>query len=167
MHGKEIHRPPAAAWLSGPLMVALGIAAHLAAGAAVPALSIVVALAALLSMAASMTARVGMPGWAVLLLSGLVQQVLYLAFSVFSESGGTGSAGHGHGILGWRPPQTSVPEELSAHLMELMLYTHAAAALLTVLAINAWEPLTARITPVLRGLVGGRSGADSTPDARK
>jgi hypothetical protein len=145
MDGSGFRRRPAVAWLCGPLMVALGVAAHLAVGAAVPALPIVVALAALLSMAASMTARVAMPGWAVLLLSGLVQQVLHLAFDVFSGSSGTVSAGHGHGILDWRPPQPSVPEGLTAHMVELMLYTHTAAALLTVFVITAWQSRTPRI----------------------
>jgi hypothetical protein len=124
-------------------MVALGAAAHSAVGQPVPALSLLVALTALLSLAASVTARSGMPGWMLLTLAGLVQQVLHLAFSVFSlAGGGFGSTGHGHSILIWQTGQPQQPPAASGapdHTMELLLYAHTAAALLAVLLIAKWD----------------------------
>ncbi|WP_457973870.1 hypothetical protein [Arthrobacter sp. D1-17] len=140
---KGFRRRPAAAWLCGPLMVALGVAAHSAVGQPVPALSLLVALTALLSLAASVTARNGMPGWMLLLLAGLVQQVLHLAFSVFSLTrGGFGFTGHGHGTLIWQPQQPSEEPAGSAapdHTLELLLYAHTAATLVAVLLIAKWD----------------------------
>lgn len=143
MNGDGFRRRPGAAWLCGPLMVALGVAAHSAVGQPVPALSLLVALTALLSLAASVTARSGMPGWMLLLLAGLVQQVLHLAFSVFSGSGGgLGSTGHGHGILTWQPQQPPAASAAPDHTVELLLYAHTAAALLAVLLIAKWDTVT-------------------------
>jgi hypothetical protein len=143
------------AWLAGPLAVALGVGAHLVSGESVPAASILVALTALLSMAASMIARLKVPAWVLVLLSGLVQQVLHLAFSLFSGVTGSGSAGHGHGILPWEPPQLSSPSGPPAHAMELMLDAHVAAALLTALVITTSGSVISRI-PLLqqRGSTG-------------
>lgn len=139
MDGNGFRRRPAAAWLCGPLMVALGVAAHSAVGQPVPAPSLLVALTALLSLAAAATARTGMRGWLLLLLSGLVQQVLHLAFSVFSDTGGGfGSTGHGHGILTWQPQQLPAASGAPDHTVELLLYAHTAAALLAVLVIARW-----------------------------
>ncbi len=144
MNGDGFRRRPGAAWLCGPLMVALGVAAHSAVGQPVPALSLLVALTALLSLAAAVTARTGMPGWMLLLLAGLVQQVLHLAFSVFSDTGGgTGATGHGHGILIWQPQQPLTESAAPDHTIELLLYTHTAAALLAVLLIPKWDAVTA------------------------
>ena len=143
MNGDGFRRRPGAAWLCGPLMVALGVAAHSAVGQPVPALSLLVALTALLSLAASMTARTGMPGWMLLLLAGLVQQVLHLAFSVFAGTGGgTGATGHGHGMLIWQPQQPQAVSAAPDHTLELLLYTHTAAALLAVLLIAKWDAVT-------------------------
>jgi hypothetical protein len=151
MNGEGIRRRPAEAWLCGPLMVVLGVAAHSAVGQPVPALSLLVALTALLSLAASVSAHSRMPGWLLLLLSGLVQQVLHLAFSVFSNAGaGFGSTGHGHGILTWQPQQLPAASVAPEHAVEVLLYTHTAAALLAMFVIIAWGPVTARIRAALR-----------------
>ena len=161
MNGGGFRRRPAAAWVCGPLMVVLGVGAHSAVGQPVPAPSLLMALTALLSLAASVSARSRMPGWLLLFLSGLVQQVLHLAFSVFSNAGGGfGSTGHGHGILMWQPQQPQqLPDASGApeHATEILLYTHTAAALLAMFAIIAWEPVTARMRSVLGGLLGRRS----------
>ncbi|MCE3293893.1 MAG: hypothetical protein K0Q84_2830 [Arthrobacter sp.] len=158
MNGDGFRRRPGAAWLCGPLMVALGVAAHSAVGQPVPALSLLVALTALLSLAASVTARTGMPGWMLLLLAGLVQQVLHLAFSVFSGTGGgTGATGHGHGMLIWQPQQPPAVSAAPDHTLELLLYTHTAAALLAVLLIAKWDAVT-RLA-----VTAGRTAGNNVP----
>jgi hypothetical protein len=158
MNGDGFRRRPGAAWLCGPLMVALGVAAHSAVGQPVPALSLLVALTALLSLAASVTARTGMPGWMLLLFAGLVQQVLHLAFSVFSGTGGgTGATGHGHGMLIWQPQQPPAVSAAPDHTLELLLYTHTAAALVAVLLIAKWDAVTRLV------VTGGRAAGNNVP----
>jgi hypothetical protein len=157
------------AWLAGPLAVSLGVAAHLVSGESVPPASVLGALTALLSMAASMIAHLKFPGWVLVLLSGMAQQVLHLAFNLFSGVAGSGSAGHGHGILPWEPPQLSSPSRPPAHAMELMLDAHVAAALLTALAITTSGRVLSRI-PLLqqRGSTGSLPSAfDSSFGAGK
>ena len=124
-------------------VVGLAAGGHVIGGGTLPAPIITLALTALLSLAASVTARTGMPGWMLLLLAGLVQQVLHLAFSVFSGSGGgLGSTGHGHGILTWQPQQLPGSSAAPDHTVELLLYAHTAAALLAVLLIAKWDAVT-------------------------
>jgi hypothetical protein len=138
------------AWLSGPLAVVLGVAAHSLAGESVPAVWVLVALTALLSMAASIFARLQVPVWVLFLLSGLVQQVLHLAFSRFSGVVGGASSGHVHGGSIWQPPQ---PSSSSGHqALELMLDSHVAVALLTVLVITQSVSLLSRLRRPRRGL---------------
>jgi hypothetical protein len=144
----KFHRQPAIAWLAGPLVVALGVAAHAVSGASVPAVSVLVALTALVSMSASMIAHLRLPGWMVLLLSGLAQQVLHIAFSLFSGVFGDGSAGHGHTIFAWQPRLPSSASSPPAHAMELMLHVHVAAALLAALVIIEWDGVISRIRSV-------------------
>ncbi|WP_198810251.1 hypothetical protein [Arthrobacter sp. MSA 4-2] len=120
------------AWLSGPLAVAAGLGAHVASGGLMPALALLLTLTALLGLAASMLARVRLPGWSVLVLCGLTQQLLHFAFSAFV--GGTADVvpahGHGAGAGAQGPsPATVVPGQD----LHSMLYAHAAAALLTAL----------------------------------
>ncbi|UZX01331.1 hypothetical protein F8G81_00875 [Arthrobacter sp. CDRTa11] len=138
-----------AAWASGPLAVALGAAAHLLSGAAVPGPWVLLAIAALLSMAASMLAGLNLRFWAVLLASGLVQQGLHLVFAGFA--GGTGSTlpGHTHGALIWEPP-SPVQTSGGHHAMELMLDTHVAAALLTVLVLTQSGTLISQVSRLRR-----------------
>lgn len=156
MNARKFHRRPGVAWLSGPLVVALGVAAHSVSGASVPVVSVLMALAALVSMSASMIAHLKLSGWAVLLLSGLVQQVLHVAFSLFSGVSGDGSTGHDHGIFAWRPPLPSSASSLPAHGLEVMLHAHVAAVLLAALLIVRWDSLSARIWSVRqRGIMGG------------
>lgn len=170
MEAQEFHSQPVfVAWLAGPLAVALGVAAHLVSGESVPPASVLLALTALLSMSASMIAHVKVPGWVLVLLSGLAQQVLHLAFSLFSGVTGSGSAGHGHRILPWEPPQLSSPPGPPAHAMELMLDAHVAAALLTALVITTSGRVILRI-PLLqqRGSTGSLPSAfDSSFGAGK
>lgn len=133
---REVPRPRGhAAWVSGPLAVALGGAAHLLAGEAIPGPWVLLALTALLSMGASMLSRLNVPVWVLLIVSGIVQQCLHLTFAAFSGDVGGTSSGHTHGVYVWQPPQPAqAPVGHSA--IELMLDAHVAAALLTVLIIT-------------------------------
>lgn len=124
-----------AAWAAGPLAVALGASAHLAAGGSVPGAWILLALMALLSMGASMLARLNVPVWVLFLVSGMVQQFLHLSFAGFSGAGGGASSGHAHELYIWRQPLMAQASG-GHHAIELMLDLHVAAALLTVLVIT-------------------------------
>ena len=124
-----------AAWAAGPLAVLLGAGAHVLGGEALPGPWLLLALSALLSMAATMLARFRLPVWALLLASGLIQQVLHLMLGSFSGSVGGGPAGHSHGLVPWLPPPPA-PEAGGHHALELMLDAHVAAALLTVAVIT-------------------------------
>jgi hypothetical protein len=141
-----------AAWLSGPLAVAFGTAAHLVAGQAVPGVSVLLALAALLSMGSAILARVNPPVWVLLLVSGVVQQVLHLTFAGLSLAASGASSGHVHVPFSWEPPQAG-PAVGGHAALELMLDAHVAAALMTVLVITqsrmlvSWLPRLRR-TPV-------------------
>ncbi|WP_457964752.1 hypothetical protein M1E17_00760 [Arthrobacter sp. D1-29] len=138
-----------AARASGPLAVTLGAAAHFLSGAAVPGPSVLLAIAALLSMAASMLAGLNLRFWALLLASGLVQQVLHLVFAGFAGGSGSTSPGHAHGVLIWQPLP---PAQTSGghHAMELMLDTHVAAALLTVLVLTQSGALISHVSRLRR-----------------
>jgi hypothetical protein len=138
-----------AAWASGPLAVLLGAGAHVLGGEDLPGPWVLLALSALLSMAASMLARFKLPMWALLLASGVIQQVLHLLFSWLSANVGSASTGHAHGVLPWLPPQQ--PADAGGHhAMELMLDAHVAAALLTVMVITQSVAMAKR--------AGGRRG---------
>jgi hypothetical protein len=132
-----------AAWVSGPLAVLLGAGAHELAGEAVSGPWVLLAMSALLSMAASMLARFRPPVWALLLVSGVVQQVLHLMFSGFPGDIGGAPSGHPHGVLGWLPPQQAA-DAGGHHALELMLDAHVAAALVTVLVITQAAVLAKR-----------------------
>ncbi|MDP9998379.1 hypothetical protein [Pseudarthrobacter sulfonivorans] len=139
----------AAAWVSGPLAVLLGAGAHLLGGGALPGPWVLLALTALSSMLASILAGLKLPVWALLLLSGLVQQVLHLMFYGLSGYAGGSSSEHAHGRHIWSPPplaQTSGGHAAS----ELMLDAHVAAALLAVLVITQSGVLFSRFSRLRR-----------------
>jgi hypothetical protein len=147
-------RMGAPAWLTGPLATALGLAAHVAGGGQSPALVIIAALAALLSLVAVVLERLilkrwvrdrlppaQLPGWTVLVAAALAQQLLHLAFAAFSTAAAVPLPGHAHG---W-PPTPDVPSSSgapAAHSLHLMLYLHAGAALLAAAAVAQWNRLT-------------------------
>jgi hypothetical protein len=122
------------AWLPGPLAVLLGLGAHLASGGTAPAVPIVVALTALLSLSASILGRLRMPGWVLFVLCGLSQQILHLAFSALSGKSSGGPGGHGHG----GPEPVSVPGLPGQPVedLHLMVHAHLAGALLMLLVIT-------------------------------
>ena len=74
-----------AGWLFGSVSVALGLLIHGVSGHPVPAAPIVVATAALLSLAGTVVIRIGVPNWALLVLAGVGQQALHWAFAFFSD----------------------------------------------------------------------------------
>jgi hypothetical protein len=143
------------AWATGPLAVLLGAGAHLLGGDAIPGPWILLAMAALLSMAASMLARLKLPVWALLLVSGLIQQVLHLMFTGFSGDVGSVSSGHSHGVSTWSPPQQA-PGAGGHHALELMLDAHVAAALLTVVVITQSDVLAKKLSQLREASIRGR-----------
>ncbi|MHA7262250.1 hypothetical protein ACX80W_03485 [Arthrobacter sp. TMN-37] len=154
------------AWLYGPLAVAAGLAAHGASGGEAPPGAVLLALTALLGLAASILARLRLPGWAVLLLCALTQQLLHLACSAFvGGSAGTASP-HGHGGPAVVPP--SAASAVPAQDLHLMLYAHAAAALLAALVIarGTWAVSWLRSGRRLRGR-GRFVGSPPSPTPKK
>ena len=144
MHDAE--PPPRAgshpfAWFAGPLATGLGWTAHVLGGGRSPAFLIVVALAALLGMAAAMGRPRRLPPWALLMAAGLAQQLLHLAFSALSSASGFALPGHGHGNAP-SPEAAEEPSLAAAQDLHLLLYLHAAAALLTALAVTQWDKIT-------------------------
>ncbi|MDQ0849732.1 uncharacterized protein (DUF983 family) [Arthrobacter sp. B3I9] len=149
-----------AAWASGPLAVLLGAGAHVLGGEDLPGLWVLLAVSALLSMVASMLARFRLPIWALLLVSGLIQQVLHLIFGSFSGIVGSAQTGHPHGVvIGLPPQQAAAPEAGGHHAIELMLDAHVAAALLTVIAVTQCGVLAkslSRLRPAPTGTASPR-----------
>lgn len=128
------------AWAAGVIAVALGLAAHVAAGGAPPALPLLLALLALTCLAAQLVTRWVHGPLLLLLFSGVAQQLLHFGLDAFGGYvPGGGLFGHLHG--GNQPldvpADSSAASEGSVHLM---LYTHVAAAILTLLlASSAWK----------------------------
>jgi hypothetical protein len=129
-----------AGWLFGSVSVALGLLIHGVSGHPVPAAPIVVATAALLSLAGTVVIRIGVPNWALLVLAGVGQQALHWAFAFFSDPLATTLASdavsHGHAD----PVQLTGPGLLLAGVptqpLHVLLYAHVAAALLVFLLIQ-------------------------------
>ena len=144
-------RLSAPSWLAGPLATLPGLAAHVAGGGQPPAIAIVAALAALLSLAAVVLERVvvgrdrpasaQLPGWAFLVAAAAAQQLLHLAFAAFATASPVPLPGHGHGGPP-TPDAPSSPISPATHSLHLMLYLHAGAALLNAAAAARWNRLT-------------------------
>ncbi|MDQ0733565.1 hypothetical protein [Arthrobacter agilis] len=129
----------------GLLSVGLGLGAHALSGGPLPSVPILCGLAALAVLAATLVAQARLPGWAVLLLLGVAQQVLHWLLGGL----GTGtsstipSSGVHHGgevPVGAGPAQGHSPEVM------LMLHTHLAAALLIAWAAAQYPRLRAWLT---------------------
>ncbi|WP_104044200.1 hypothetical protein [Arthrobacter sp. ZGTC412] len=138
---KPSARAGSLAWVAGPLSTGLGLVAHLAAGGTAPSLMIIEALAALLGMAAAILGRFPVPGWALLLLCGVAQQLLHLGFAVFSGGSGSGLSEHGHGGITQEPSPAGEVAAPAGYSLHLMLHLHMAAALAAYAAINYWPRL--------------------------
>lgn len=135
-------KPPARArglaWLAGPLSTGLGLAAHIAAGGPAPGIMILGALAALFGMAAAILGRFPLPGWALLLLCCVAQQLLHLGLAVFAGGSGSGLSVHGHGGVAQDPSRAGELAAPAGYSLHLMLYLHMGAALASNAAITYW-----------------------------
>ncbi len=131
------------AWVAGPVAVVLGLAAHMVAGGSAPAVPVVLAFAALGALAAQLIARWVHGSLLLLLFSGLAQQLLHFGFVAFGGFfAGSGLLDHLHSgqVLG-DVPAGAAPSGGSVHLL---LYTHMAAAILTLLVAAGVAKLAAQ-----------------------
>ncbi|WP_223935511.1 hypothetical protein [Arthrobacter sp. StoSoilB5] len=135
------------AWVAGPVAVALGLSAHVVSGGSAPAMPVLLAFVALAALAAQLIARWIHGPLLLLLLSGLAQQLLFFGFDALSGSfAGAGFLDHLHGQA---QQPVDVPADSQAgsgqvHTADLMLYTHAAAAILTLLMAAGVSKLARR-----------------------
>ncbi|MCZ9880287.1 hypothetical protein [Arthrobacter sp. B2a2-09] len=145
------------AWEVGPVAVGLGLVAHLVSGGVSPGVPLLFALTALLSMCASLLARINLPNWLLLVLCGVAQQVLHLAFDRLSGSFSVvAPAQHQHGASGLQAGQlAATPFVASGHSPDLMLDMHVAAALLTALLVARADISVTRALALLHGTTSG------------
>ncbi|WP_159735761.1 hypothetical protein [Arthrobacter sp. 9V] len=123
------------AWVTGLVAVALGLVAHMVAGGSAPAVPVLLAFAALGSLAAQLISRWVHGPLLLLLLSGVTQQLLHLGFDAFGGYfPGNGFLDHFHGSQA--TVNAPAAEAASAGNVHLMLYTHMAAAILTLLVAS-------------------------------
>ncbi len=130
------------AWVAGPAAVILGLTAHMAAGGSAPAVPVLLAFAAIGALAAQVMARWIHGPLLLLLLSGVAQQLLHFGFDAFGGYfPGSGFLDHLHGsqVLADEPAGTAA----SGGDVHLMLYTHMAAAILTLLLAAGVSKLAA------------------------
>lgn len=123
------------AWVAGPVAVALGLAAHVVSGGSAPAIPVLLAFVALSALGAQLIARWIHGPLLLLLVSGVTQQLLFFGFDALGGSiPGLGALDHLHGT-GQVPVDLPAvpPSGTQIHAADLMLYTHAAAAILTLL----------------------------------
>lgn len=131
-------RSAAAALVTGPAAVGLGLVAHVASGGATPPLAVVLALTVLVSLLGSAVARLSPPPWVLAIGSGVLQQALHLMFAALAGANASffPSAGHMHdhsappSTIPGGPQTTAVLEDL-----HLMVVAHIAAALVTALLL--------------------------------
>ncbi|WP_281450534.1 hypothetical protein [Paenarthrobacter nitroguajacolicus] len=131
------------AWVSGLFAVGLGLAAHMTAGGSAPALPVLLGFAALCCLAAQLLAHWVHGPLLLLLASGVAQQLLHFGFAAFGGYfPGSGLVDHLHGASQSLSdaPALAASGGGSPHIM---LYTHMAAAILTL-------ALTAGVTGLLR-----------------
>jgi hypothetical protein len=123
----------------GLLSLGLGLAAHALSGGTPPSLPILCGLAALAVLATTLVAQARPPGWAVLLLLGVAQQMLHWLLGGLgtAESSTIASTGvHHDGV----PVGSGAVQGHSPEIM-LMLHTHLAAALVIAWAVAQYPRL--------------------------
>ncbi|WP_426225842.1 hypothetical protein [Pseudarthrobacter sp. DSP2-3-2b1] len=143
-------------WILGPVAVGLGLVAHLLSGGPPPRASVLIAVAALAGMLAAVAGRFQLRTWAVLLASGLAQQVLHLAFTGLAAVEADSAVPHDHRSL--IVPDLAVPTP-HVQSMELMIDLHAAAAVVTLLLVILWDRIASGNPGKER-----RSGVQRAPD---
>jgi hypothetical protein len=158
---RRLRGPGFAAWEVGPVAVVLGLAAHLISGGLSPSVPVLVALMALLSMCASFIALVRVPGWLLLVLCGVSQQVLHLAFDRLSGTYSGPLPAQHHQAAVWQPGQLTLLAGSPGHAQELLVDAHVAAALLTALLVAKADTSVARALTLLH-----RAGSGERPAAR-
>ncbi|WP_284979295.1 hypothetical protein [Arthrobacter sp. fls2-241-R2A-200] len=145
-------------WVAGPVAVALGLVAHLLSGGSAPSVPVLLALTALCALAAELVGRWIHGPILLLLISGLAQQLLFFGFDTLGGSfPGGGLLTHSHGPQQIPTDVTSgANSHPAAHAGDLMLYTHAAAAILTLL-------IGAGVAKLVRSKSRSHSGAVTIP----
>jgi hypothetical protein len=131
------------AWVTGLVAVALGLMAHVVAGGSAPAVPVLLAFAALGCLTAQLVARWIHGPLLLLLLSGVTQQLLHLGFDAFGGYfPGNGFLDHLHGgqVLADVPAGAAG----GGGNVHLMLYTHMAAAILTLLVASGVSKLASQ-----------------------
>lgn len=138
-----------AGWLFGAATVVLGLVIHALAGYPVPAVLIVVATAALLSLSCAAVIRLGVPNWALLVLAGAGQQAVHWAFAFFSDPLATiVGVGHGHASAAQFTGPGLLLAGVPTQPLQVLLYAHAAAALLAFLLVRRLKaPAPRRLSP--------------------
>ena len=143
-------RAIAAALAAGPGGTALGVAAHVLGGGALPSPAVAVACAALLGLvAAAGVSRTLVPTWAIALFCALAQQVLHFVFAPSAFAAGSwGKSGHHGRSEPGEPASAPVPSTASDQVpdpaagdaahgdLHLMLTTHLGAAVLTAVLLS-------------------------------
>jgi hypothetical protein len=135
-HGGGRTQFAVAGWLFGSVSVVLGLVIHAVSGHPVPAVPIVVATAALLSLAGAVVTRIGVPNWALLVLAGVGQQTIHWAFAYFSNPLATTLDGHGHAAAAQFTGPGLLLAGVPTQPLHVLLYVHVAAALLTALLVQ-------------------------------
>ena len=126
-----------AGWLFGSVTVVLGLIIHAGTGHPVPAVPIVVATAALLSLAGAAVARIGVPHWALLVLAGAGQQVVHWAFAFFANPLATTlGGGHGHASAAQFTGPGLLLAGVPSQPLHVLLHVHIAAALLAFVLVQ-------------------------------
>jgi hypothetical protein len=131
----------------GLLSLGLALVAHVLSGGAVPAPAILAGLAALTVLGATLVSRFRMPFWLLMVLIGLSQQLLHLAFDAFAVSFVAGEAGG----LQVHHDEPELPAAVSTghggHSDEamMMVHLHMAAVLLTALAVSKTDAALSRL----------------------
>lgn len=115
--------------LAGVLTLVLGMAAHAVSGGALPSVPIIVALAALAVLAATLLAQLKLPAWGVMLALGGAQQVLHWVLGGLSGVAASTLFGSSLGHHAEVPVGSTTSSGHSPEVM-MMLHLHLAAALL-------------------------------------
>ncbi|WP_077490181.1 hypothetical protein [Sinomonas mesophila] len=141
-------RAIAAALAAGPGGTALGAAAHVLAGGALPSPGVAVACATLLGLAAAAgVSRTLVPTWAIALFCGLSQQALHLVFASTAFAAGSQDVTGHHGrttpadpVLNAVPDPALDPGAAAADAshgdLHLLVTAHLGAAVLTAVVVS-------------------------------
>ncbi|UXM92112.1 hypothetical protein [Paenarthrobacter sp. JL.01a] len=150
------------AWVSGLIAVGLGLAAHMLAGGSSPAFPVLLGLAALCCLAAQLLARWVHGPLILLLISGVAQQLLHFGFAAFGGYfPGNGWFEHLHGAGQALGDATAVAASIGGS-PHIMLYTHMAAAILTLVAAAGVARVARRAASSRRATMSRRASPAAT-----